>query len=162
MISTNDNYAKLQNLFDLHCRLYDFLLKKVRCYGTSNKCDSAHLSGKLTKNGRWESFLFRQAPFCPQFREKWAKSYFSDCQRATKQPTFLCLGNARFFSPERRFDAMISLIPSDEISEMRRWNKRDDSVRNAFWQAGLPFLWFSLQFCTLDWKFRTTVVCQLI
>lgn len=28
MISTNDNYAKLQNLFDLHCRLYDFLLKK--------------------------------------------------------------------------------------------------------------------------------------
>ena len=28
MISTNDNYAKLQNLFDLHCRLCDFLLKK--------------------------------------------------------------------------------------------------------------------------------------
>lgn len=28
MISTNDNYAKLQNLFDLHCGLCDFLLKK--------------------------------------------------------------------------------------------------------------------------------------
>ena len=51
MVTTNDNYAKLQNLFDMHCRLYDFLSKKVQCYGTSNKGDSAHLSGKLTKNG---------------------------------------------------------------------------------------------------------------